>query len=316
MIRRLVALVAVLGFAGAAKQPRRGQPGPDGGQPGLSTPGQAKQSPREFSGATALEYTRKAVAFGPRPSGSPAIGKLQAYIRSELKLRACEVTEDVFRASTPLRPIEMRNILARFAGSSGRAVAITGHYDTKMMPGAFFVGANDGGSSTGFLLEMARVLPSLPHKNDIVLVFFDGEEAVAQWSETDGTYGSRHLAERWALDGTLRRLKALINVDMIGDRDLDIANEENSSRELRQTIWAIAGRLGFGSSFLTQPSAILDDHIPFVQAGVEAADLIDFDYGPNHSYWHTDRDTMDKLSAQSLDKVGRVVVETVKELDR
>jgi Zn-dependent M28 family amino/carboxypeptidase len=274
----------------------------------------AQQRPA-FSGASALEFTRKTVAFGPRPSGSEAIRKLQAYIHAELKPLNCEVSDDDFRASTPLGPIPMRNIIARFPGSSGRVVAITGHYDTKAMPGTYFVGANDGGSSTGFLLEMVRVLSRTPHKNDLWLVWFDGEEAIAQWSETDGTYGSRHLASRWLSEGVLAKLKALINVDMIGDRDLNIVNDENSSQSLRRLVWDTAAQLGFGKNFLTEPGSILDDHIPFVQSGANALDLIDFSYGPNNAYWHTEKDTMDKLSAQSLGVVGKVVVEAVRKLE-
>lgn len=274
----------------------------------------AQQRPA-FSGAAALEFTRKAVAFGPRPSGSEAIAKLQAYIQAELKALHCDVVNDAFRASTPLGPIPMRNIIARFAGTSGRIVAITGHYDTKSMPGTYFVGANDGGSSTGFLLEMARTLSRMPHKNDVWLVWFDGEEAIGEWSDTDGTYGSRHLASQWLSDGTLGKLKALINVDMIGDRDLDIVNDANSSDTLRRLVWDTAAQLGLGKYFLTEPGSILDDHIPFVQSGANAVDLIDFTYGPNNSYWHTDQDTMDKLSAESLGVVGRVVVQVVRKLE-
>jgi glutaminyl-peptide cyclotransferase len=275
----------------------------------------AAQQHAVFSGAAALDFTRKAVAFGPRPSGSEAIHKLQAYIRTELKSLPCEVAEDVFRASTPLGPIEMRNIIARFPGTSGRIVAITGHYDTKMIPGILFLGANDGGSSTGFLLEAARVASRLPHKNEIRLVWFDGEEAIAQWSETDGTYGSRHLASRWLSDGTLARMKALINMDMIGDRDLDIANDENSTESLRRLIWDTAAQLSLGKYFLTAPASLLDDHIPFLQSGATAADVIDFDYGPNNSWWHSDKDTMDKLSAVSLGTVGKVVIEAIRKLE-
>lgn len=271
--------------------------------------------PVAFSGAEALEFTRKAVSFGPRTSGSDAIHKLQAYIHAELRALGCSVIDDTFRASTPLGPIVMKNIVARLPGTSGRIVAITGHYDTKSMPGTYFVGANDGGSSTGFLLEMARVLSRLPHKNDVYLVWFDGEEAIAQWSETDGTYGSRHLADKWASDGTLAKLKALINVDMIGDRDLLLLNDENSTASLRQLVWGAAARLALGKHFSHTPGSILDDHIPFLQAGANAVDLIDFDYGPNNSWWHTDRDSMDKLSAESLRTVGAVVLAALRALE-
>ena len=268
-----------------------------------------------FSGAKALEFTQRAVSFGPRPSGSGQIRKLQAYILRELNALGCKVTEDDFTASTPLGQIPMKNILAHFPGNSGKAVAITGHYDTKSMPGTYFVGANDGGSSTGLLLEMARAFAHEPRKDDVYLVWFDGEEAIAQWSDSDSLYGSRHLAERWATDATLSNIKAMINVDMIGDRDLAILEETNSSPALREMVWRIAERLGYGRHFLKNTSAIEDDHIPFLRRGVNALDLIDLDYGPGNSYWHTDKDTLDKLSAESFQVVGRVLLETLKELE-
>src|SRR5271154_2297716 len=194
----------------------------------------------DFSGAEALEFTRKAVAFGPRPPGSEANHKLQAYIESQLKPLHCQVSFDAFTAQTPAGPVAMRNIIAKFPGSSGRAVVVTGHFDSKPMPGRAFVGANDGGSSTGFLLELARVVSSIPHADDIVLVWFDGEEAYGEWSDTNGIYGSRHLADKWSHDGKLGRIKALINVDMIGDKDLGILQERNSSPALLRLVWKTA----------------------------------------------------------------------------
>jgi Zn-dependent M28 family amino/carboxypeptidase len=270
----------------------------------------------EFNGAEALEFTKHLVSFGPRPSGSKAIRKTQAYILGELKAMGCQVIQDDFMGSTPLGQTPMKNIIARFPGKSGKTVVITGHYDTKSMPGTFFVGANDGGSSAGFLLEMAKVLAHEPRKDEVLLVWFDGEEAVAQWSEYDSLYGSRHLAERWAGDGTLAHIKALINVDMIGDRNLDILKDMSSAGPLRELVWSVADRLGYGKYFLRFDSSVEDDHIPFLRRGVNALDLIDLDYGPNNSYWHTDQDTVDKLSAESFQIVGRVVAETIEELER
>src|SRR5437773_7051998 len=225
-----------------------------------------------FSGTEALAFKRRAVSFGPRPSGSPEIKKLQAYILGELKASGCQVIQDDFTGSTPLGPIPLKNILARFPGTSGKAVVITGHYDTKSMPGTYFVGANDGGSSAGFLLEMAKALAGEPRRDDVYLVWFDGEEAIAQWSDYDSLYGSRHLAEKWAGDGTLERIRALINVDLIGDRKLDILQDMNSSSPLRELVWSTAERLGFGSHFLKNASAIEDDHLPFLHRGVKSLD--------------------------------------------
>jgi len=143
----------------------------------------------------------------------------------------------------------MRNIIARIPGTSGKTVVISGHYDTKPTPGAPFVGANDGGSSTGLLLELARVLPKHSHKDEILLVWLDGEEAFVQWSDTDSLYGSRHLAAKWAADGTARSIKALINVDMIGDQDLQIVEETASTTWLRELVWDTARELGFSKHF-------------------------------------------------------------------
>jgi glutaminyl-peptide cyclotransferase len=270
----------------------------------------------EFNGAEALEFTKRLVAFGPRPSGSEAIRKTQAYILGELKALGCHVIQDDFTGSTPLGPTPMKNIVAHFPGKSGKIVAITGHYDTKSMPGTFFVGANDGGSSAGFLLELAKAIAHDPRQDEVQLVWFDGEEAVAQWTESDSLYGSRHLTERWTADGTLTHIAALINVDMIGDKDLDILNDLNSSATLRQLVWRVADQLGYGQHFLRPQSAIEDDHIPFLRRGVNALDLIDFTYGPNNSFWHNDKDTVDRLSAESFQIVGRVLLETLKELER
>lgn len=267
----------------------------------------------EYSGARALEWTQRAVALGPRPPGSPAIAKLQAMIVAELKAQGWQVSEDAFTAQTPAGPKSMRNIIGTLKGTSGKMVVLSGHYDTKTIPN--FVGANDGGASTGFLLEMARVLPKLqPRKDDVALVFFDGEEAYGEWSDVNGIYGSRHLAQTWSKSGTLRRIKALFNVDMIGDRDLVILDESNSSMTLRMLVRAAATDLGFGKHFPPQGGAIEDDHMPFVRMGVPAMDLIDFDYGPGNRYWHTSQDTMDKLSARSLEIVGKVLVEAFRRL--
>ena len=270
----------------------------------------------EFNGPEALEFTRHLAAFGPRPSGSDAIRKTQVYILGELKALGYQLVEDDFTATTPLGPTPMKNIIARSPGRSRKVIAITGHYDTKSMPRTFFVGANDAGSSAGFLLELAKAIAQKPRQDEIQLVWFDGEEAVVSWTEADSLYGSRHLAERWTADGTLARITALINVDMIGDKDLDILNDLNSSAPLRQLVWRVADQLGYGQHFLRPQSAIEDDHIPFLKRGVNALDLIDFNYGPNNLFWHTDKDTVDKLSAESFQIVGNVLLETLNELER
>jgi len=267
-----------------------------------------------FTGSAALAFTRRAVAFGPRPDGSPAIARLRTFIRQQLAGRGCALTLDDFSGATPGGPVQMQNIICRFPGKSGRAIAITGHYDTKKLSG--FVGANDGGSSTGFLLEMAAVLQTKPRTDDIYVVFFDGEEAFREWTDADSLYGSRHLAQRWTADGTIGKLKALINVDMIGDKDLRLVFETSSATSLRNLVWDTAAAMGYSTEFPHNANAIGDDHMPFINAGVRALDLIDFDYGPNNSWWHTPADTVDKLDAHSFEVVGAVLVRVIGELER
>ena len=268
-----------------------------------------------FRGSVAFLYTKKAVSYGERPSGSEAISHLREWIVSELKPLKGQLSLQSFTGQTPIGPVPMVNIVYKFPGSSGKALVVTGHYDTKRIPMVHFVGANDSGSSTGFLLEFARAVSLMKHRDDIYLVFFDGEEAVANWTETDSRYGSRYLAAKWLSEGTLPNIKALINVDMIGDKDLDISNDGNSSRALRSQVRQIAAHLGYSKYFRSEEGGIEDDHLPFINAGVNAIDLIDIDFGPHNSYWHTAEDTVDKLDAHSFQVMGDVVLQLVKELD-
>jgi Zn-dependent M28 family amino/carboxypeptidase len=266
-----------------------------------------------FSGASALEFAKRAVAFGPRPPGSEANKKLQAYIASQIKASGAQLIEDPFVAKTPTKgEIAMKNLIAKFPGKSGRAIVITGHFDTKLFPGRNFVGANDGGSSTGLLLELARSMSHETRTDDLYLVWFDGEEAIREeWEGEDNLYGSRHLADRWRRDGTLARIKALINVDMIGDKHLNIKQETQGNAAVRNFVWETAAKLGYQAYFTDEKISEDDDHMPFVRLGVPAIDVIDVDYPP----WHKDEDTLDKISAQSLDVVGTVIQEVIHRLE-
>lgn len=265
-----------------------------------------------FNGADAFAFTRQAVALGPRPDGSPAIARLRSMIKQQLAMRGCEIISDRFTAQTPDGPVPMENIIAKFPGKSGRAIAVSGHYDTKKM--ANFVGANDGGSSTGVLLELAAALQGRPRIDDVYVIFFDGEEAFHEWSDQDSLYGSRHLAEKWAADGTIRRLKALINVDMTGDKNLRLIWDTSSAASVRKLVWDVADSLGYSASFPRQGSAIDDDHKPFINAGVRAVDLIDFD--SQNTFWHTPQDTLDKLDPHSFEIIGAVVMKSIEELEQ
>ncbi len=272
--------------------------------------------PARFNGQRALQLTGEVVAFGPRPVGSPAHQKLESYLRT--KLRGDNLEEDSFTASTPSGPRPMRNFIAKFPGAKAGIIVVAGHYDTKPLKN--FVGANDAGSSTGLLLELANELRG--RKNDgysVWLVWLDGEESIQESNDMDFTnsmYGSQHLAQKWQLDGTVKKVKAFLLVDMIGDADLNIERDTNSTAWLEDIVLQAGRRLGYQSHFFRRSLAIEDDHIPFAKAGVPVADLIDIDYGYNNVFWHTPEDTMDKLSASSLEIVGSVVLETIRLLDQ
>ena len=258
---------------------------------------------------------RELVRFGGRVPGSPSHSRAQRYIIQQLRRASADEIEEVdFVAQTPRGKVRMKNIIAKFARQSQEMVVLAGHYDTVAREN--FIGANDGGSSTALLLELAHVLGRRKNSLTVWVVFFDGEEAFQRFTSTDGFYGSRHQASAWKKDGTLDRIKALIVVDMIGDKNLNLRRERNSTAWLVDLVWQIARASGYGIHFLDQTTVIEDDHVPFVQAGVPAVDLIDLDYGPGNRYWHTPDDTVDKLSAQSMEIVGEVVLKTVERLGR
>jgi Zn-dependent M28 family amino/carboxypeptidase len=266
-----------------------------------------------------MEHVRAQVALGPRPPGSPELQRCREYIAAQMKSFGYEIEEDVFIADTPYGPIEMKNLIARKSNAKeGKGViALGSHYDTKLMKGIHFVGANDAGSSTGLLIELARVLADdTGGPYDYWFLFFDGEEAFIEWSAFDSTYGSRHLARKWMEDGTASRISALILLDMIGDKDLDIQYETNSTKALMDMVWETAKSEGLESILSRSRMAIEDDHIPFIGIGVPSVNIIDFNFGPGHSYWHTEEDTLDKISAESMEKVGRLVLALLSRLQK
>jgi Zn-dependent M28 family amino/carboxypeptidase len=277
--------------------------------------GFAADAPAEtFNGARAFADLKQLVSYGPRPAGSPTLAEARRWIEAQLRDAGAQVEEDSFTADSPVGALPMTNLIARFPGDSEKVVMVTGHYDTKLFQNFRFVGANDGGSSAALLLELARELRGRKHSLTYWLVFFDGEEAVRNWTETDSVYGSRHLVQKLSSAGELGRVRAMILVDMIGDSNLVIHREGNSTPWLTSTVFAAAHRLGYSKYFLDSPSAVEDDHIPFVNAGVAAVDLIDFD--PEDGFWHTARDTVDHCSPLSLTIVGRVVLATLADLEK
>jgi Zn-dependent M28 family amino/carboxypeptidase len=265
-------------------------------------PALALAAAASFSGEGAFRHVERLVAMGPRAAGSPGGARARDYIVAELKKAGVQVRVDAFEASTPHGRLRMANVIGIIPGRRADVILIGGHYDTKFFADRHFVGANDGGSSTALLLELARYLARHPRLFTYWIVFFDGEEARESWTATDSLYGSRHLAADLARQGKLPR--AVIVADMIGDRDLGIRREAFSTPALADLIWAAAARLGHQRHFLGTSMAVEDDHAPFLRAGVPAALLIDFDFPP----WHTADDTLDKVSPQSLQIVGDVLL--------
>jgi Peptidase family M28 len=264
----------------------------------------------------AFQYIKDIVAYGTRPMGSENHRKVENYITSHLK--GDQVEDDVFTADTVEGKFPVRNIIAKYPGKKDGIVVIVGHYDTNYpLRDVGFVGANDGGSSAAILLEYANHLRGTQRDGHSVwLVWSDGEEAVRQWSETDSLYGTRHLAEKWEKDGTLKKIKALLVMDMIGDADLNIDRETNSTPWLQDLMFAAAQRGGVQSHFYARKGPIEDDHLPFVKRGVPSLDVIDLDYGYNNVFHHTPQDTLDKLSPRSLEIVGNTTLEALRMIDQ
>jgi glutaminyl-peptide cyclotransferase len=270
----------------------------------------------QFDGARALEYTRQYVAAGPRWIGSPGHAKAEAFIKQQF--RHDQLEEDTFTTNTPAGPMQMHNFIVHFPGKKDGVIVLASHYETNYpLRNIHYIGANDGGSTTGLLIEMANYLRGKTLDGySVWLVFTDGEEAVKSWTDADSVYGSKHLAEKWQADGTLKRIKAFILADMLGDRDLDIQRDQNSTPWLEDLVYQAATEYGWQSHFFETKTFDEDDHLPFVHRGVPCADLIDLNYGYNNAYWHTAEDTMDKLSAKSLTIAGDTILETIRLLNQ
>ena len=269
----------------------------------------------EFSGENALRHVQQLVDYGPRPPATEALEKARGYITAELERVGWTVTRQSFTDDTPQGKITFVNLLATFAGPNATKTQPTfllcSHYDTKLYETIKFLGANDGGSSNGVLIEMARVLaqrPALAAK--VQLVFFDGEEAYIDFTATDGLYGSRHFAKQLQADEKSKQFRGGILFDMVGDKSLTITLSPDSPRELTKGILASADALNLRNHFTYSAGNITDDHTPLNAIGIPVVDLIDFDYDA----WHTRDDTMDKLSAESLQIVGRVALHYLAEV--
>jgi glutaminyl-peptide cyclotransferase len=287
--------------------------------PHLTLPSDAGPPPT-FDSARAMECVKDMVAYGPRPLASANHKKVEDFILSHLK--GDDLENDAFTADTPEGKFPVRNIIAKFPGTRDGIIVIASHYDTNYpLRNTSYIGANDGASSSALLLEIANQLRG--KKNDgysVWLVWDDAEEAMKPETEMpfdkDSLYGISHLAQKWQSDGTLKNIKAFLLADMIGDADLNIDRDLNSTPWLEEVVYQAATRLGYQSHFFATINQVTDDHIPFMQKGVACADLIDFDYGYHNVFWHTPQDTVDKLSPKSLEITGATILETVRILDK
>ena len=273
----------------------------------------ADSTPPAFNANRAMQYVKEIVALGPRPIGSENHKKVEKFILAHLK--GDEVEQDSFDIHPTEGTFPVHNIITKFAGTRDGIIVIASHYDTNWpLRNTAYIGANDGASSSALLLEIANQLRGKKLEGySIWLLWDDAEESMKlPWDDPESLYGVRHLADRWQSDGTLKKIKAFILEDMIGDADLNIEHDTYSTPWLEDLVYKAATQLGYQSHFFARTMGVTDDHIPFVQRGVPSADLIDFDYGYNDVFHHTTDDTVDKLSPKSLEIVGTVTLETVR----
>jgi glutaminyl-peptide cyclotransferase len=267
----------------------------------------------KFDSSKAWDHLRAMVAIGERPSGSAAIRETRAYITRQLRAMSLVVEEQPFIGQTPKGPIEMVNLIVKLPGRRTERILFTGHYDTKLMKG--FVGASDGASSGAFLIELARVLKDQPREFTYEFVWFDGEEAVGEWVKgVDSTYGSRYYVQAAKrAPGALAQIKAMILIDMIGDKNLTLRREQNSTPWLKDAIWGTAKKLGHGNVFMDEETPIEDDHLEFAKEGIPTVDIIDLDYD---CCWHKVEDNLSAVSARSLQIVGDVLIAALPEITK
>jgi len=294
-----------------------------------SSPGAPAKSASDFDGDRAFEHVRKQVEFGPRPPGSAELEKARGYIVDQLKSYGLNVRTDEFQANTPIGVRKMANLTAELPGESSDVIIVASHYDTKYFKNIRFVGANDGGSSTGAVLEIARVLAAQKQKPKFTywFVFFDGEESFCfGWDECDvpnpadpanplpdNTYGSRHYIAQLIEKNEVKRMRAMVLLDIIGYKNLKLGRPDLSTRWLLDIVWQTGRQLGHESQFSGGYESVSDDdHAPFLRVGIDAIDLIQLSTYP---HWHTKEDTLDKISPKSLKIIGDTVIVSLPKIE-
>ncbi len=290
--------------------------------PGCGRPaGKAVTAPLDstrFDGDRALYEVQGLVHLGARDAGTPGGARAAHYLRDRLQQLGLDAELDTFTNRTPVGNRTFHNVIGRLPGTRPGLIILGSHFDTKAGIAPDFQGANDSGSSSGVLLELARLLAgSASPGPEIQLAFFDGEEALQHYSEIDGLHGSRHHARRVTAEGRAREVLGVIVLDMIGNRDLTVNIPRNVTRELAIALLRAADAEGQRDTFTLYPFEVGDDHEPFLRLGMPALDVIDFSFGSapgRNDYWHTRQDTLDKLSAESLGLIGRVTVRLINDL--
>jgi Zn-dependent M28 family amino/carboxypeptidase len=321
--RTLLTIVAALFTLSACSQPRSETASANEAKPpatseapvSTETPSAPTQPAPQINAARAFQYVKEYVAIGSRPVGSPGHARAEQFIKSHLAGDNVEV--DFFTAKTPAGEFPIHNIIAKFPGKKDGIIVVAGHYETNYPLPKNFVGANDSGSNTGLMLEIANQLRGKPNDGySVWLLWTDGEEAFDKWTATDSLYGTKHLAQKWQQDGTAPKIKAFLLLDMIGDADLDIQRDANSTPWLSDLVLKAATALGYQSHFFKTETQVEDDHMPFQKIGVPVVDIIDIDYGYANAYHHTTQDTMDKLSPKSLQIAGDVTLLTIQYINQ
>lgn len=266
-------------------------------------------APEVFDGEQALAYVRELVAISPRDAGTPGAERAARLIGDTITPFSDTCVIDRFEDLTPKGTQTFYNVIATLQGTGPETVILGSHLDTKSGIGNAFQGANDSGSSTGVLMALARVLhaqPRLPFT--VMFAFFDGEECMRRYGPQDGLHGSRRVAGQLEMPGLIR---AVIVLDMIGDKDLTVTIPRNTSKALAGLALQAAAAEGVRQRFRLASGAVLDDHVPFFERNIPTLNLIDFDYGSApglNDFWHTEQDSLQNISAQSLQITGRVTL--------
>jgi len=288
---------------------------------GCDTP--KTSTPPEFDAARAWKHLETQVAFGPRPAGSQALEKTRVFLMDTLRASGLKPVREEFSSPTPKGKLTFANVYADLPAQNPAAewIILGSHFDTKHAEERFpepFLGANDAGSSTAVLLELAHALARQGARElNYRFLFLDGEEAVLwDWAGDDNTYGSRHHAAELKKSGMAARVRAFILLDMVGDKDLQLMRDSYSDRRLLDMFFASGRELGYKRHVDGRAQEILDDHLSFMAVGIPSVDLIDLDYGPFNSFWHTPKDTLENCSQASLEVVGRIVLTTLPKVEK